>query len=53
MMIINRSLEEQLPPDHIDGVVRDIIYLGAKITNTGSCKPKIGRRITMKTAIAD
>lgn len=55
MMIINRSLEGQPLPDHVGGieVVRDFIYLGAKITNAGSCEPEIRRRIAMgKTAIA-
>lgn len=54
IIIINGSLEMNLFPKTVDKieVVKDFIYLGAKIFNTGSCENEIWRRIAMgKTVV--
>ncbi|EFN60870.1 hypothetical protein EAG_16016, partial [Camponotus floridanus] len=46
IMIVDRPTEEELVPVSIGGIeiVKEFIYLGAKLTNTGSCETEIRTR---------
>lgn len=50
IMIVDRPAEEELVPASIGGIeiVKEFIYLGAKLSNTGSCEAEIRRRIAMR-----